>query len=498
MMSFLSRSERGVLVYVYKRSAKPRNETRAPGKKNDKGGPQKPPSQCIASRLLSLCLCFHNHHARSTRPSIGVGFQWNLVGHLSLRICPTCLPLSPFTMTTALQCTLDACLQQVIRQIDNNPADQFAACKSLCGAPVVSTPTPPVDVTTTISTTTVSYTDIVIELGTTTRTYESTITSYASLFATATEYTIMQVNTITTTTTTVQPTVQVQKRKAQKAQKARKVCRGKCGAHSSTSSTAPTSVSSTTSAAPEFPIAPNCPSLPEYSSACECIGAVSTTSVVTAPAGRSTTTVHETISITVPSTRVSSVTVGITTVIIRPETTTLATTVRTATASTTTVTTTAKVTTATGAAPSATQTGKFVIVGGPYDGQYLYRFFARSVALLTFTTDAAVALNVVVVRDGGSVHMASDPLWKMHLNTQTERSILTFFPPSQINLDQKPLVSCLINSLTGLLDCVSSDGHTTLIHASTVEPGLVTYIQMALPNATIPEGGIEVKLRLAF
>lgn len=40
-------------------------------------------------------------------------------------------------------CTINQCLQQVI---DQNPAEQFAACTDLFGAPVVSTSTPPIDV----------------------------------------------------------------------------------------------------------------------------------------------------------------------------------------------------------------------------------------------------------------------------------------------------------------------------------------------------------------
>ncbi len=43
---------------------------------------------------------------------------------------------------------LDQCLRQVVGQIDRNPAQQFAACTDLFGAPVISTSTPPIDVVT--------------------------------------------------------------------------------------------------------------------------------------------------------------------------------------------------------------------------------------------------------------------------------------------------------------------------------------------------------------
>ena len=89
-------------------------------------------------------------------------------------------------------CTLNQCLQQVVGQIDRNPAEQFAAWTELFGAPVISTSTPPIDVVIATATTTVSYTDIIVSPSTTYSTYESTLTSYANVLEVTTDYTTTQ------------------------------------------------------------------------------------------------------------------------------------------------------------------------------------------------------------------------------------------------------------------------------------------------------------------
>ncbi|OTB04158.1 hypothetical protein M426DRAFT_164247 [Hypoxylon sp. CI-4A] len=130
------------------------------------------------------------------------------------------------------------------------------------------------------------------------------------------------------------------------------------------SSAVPTSSSSV----PVIPIASNCPNLEDYSSACGCIDAVSTTSITSAPTPTSTLTVLTTSTVTIPSTSVSTVTVVITS-----DVTTLVTTTQTATQTTeaTLTETTTTVATATqsahlkitSATRSTTIVGRYITVG---------------------------------------------------------------------------------------------------------------------------------------
>ncbi len=334
-------------------------------------------------------------------------------------------------------CTLDQCLQQVVGQLGFNPAKQFAACTSLFGAPVVSTSTLPIEITT--SMTTVSYTDITISPSTTYSTYESTLTSYANILEVATDYTTTLLQTLTTTVIPTQPLKRDRK----------KVRRRRCKASSSKSSATPA--------------ATNCPSLQEFSSACACINAVSTTSVVTEPGA--TSTVYETVSTVIPSTIVSAVTVAVTTVIVKPATSTITSTLETAAIATTTATTT-------GAAP--TETGKLVIQGGPHDGAYVQ--WVSGAGLLSFTTNPDLATELAVVLTGGIPWVASQPITKMYLySTSTQYSPLAIFPSNQVS-GVVPTVTCSVSSSTGYLNCVSAVTGFKYMYQCGV------YVYMAPPN----------------
>jgi hypothetical protein len=366
-------------------------------------------------------------------------------------------------------CTLNQCLQQVVGQINHNPAEQFAACTDLFGTPVVSTSTPPIDVVTATATTTVSYTDIIVSLSTAYSTYESTVTSYANVLEVTTEYTTTLVDTITTT---IVPTL-VPKRRDGK-----KVRRGKCKP-SSTSSEASVAPSSTTSSAPLFPVASNCPSLEEYSSACACIDAVSTTSVVTEPAVASTSTVYETVSTVIPSTVVSAVTVAVTTVVVKPATSTITSTLKTAAVSTTTVT---------AASVSPTQTGKLVIKGGPRDGYYLQRNAANG--YLTFNASPDLGTDIAVVLAGGSPYLSSQPTAKLYLyNLAPTYGLLTFLTPAQATTSN-PTITCSVSSSTGYLNCSSSNGYYTIFQCA-------SYIYMAAPTWVF-SGCTAINLKLTY
>ncbi|KAK4450880.1 hypothetical protein QBC34DRAFT_459168 [Podospora aff. communis PSN243] len=76
-------------------------------------------------------------------------------------------------------CSFDACLQQVVGLLGDDPSSQFAACTDLFGSPTVSIFTPSIDVVFSTRTSTSSYTDIVVSLTTTTSTAEETVTSCA-------------------------------------------------------------------------------------------------------------------------------------------------------------------------------------------------------------------------------------------------------------------------------------------------------------------------------
>ncbi|KAK3689183.1 hypothetical protein B0T22DRAFT_168344 [Podospora appendiculata] len=211
----------------------------------------------------------------------------------------------PFN-TYSPACTVNVCLQQVVGSVDGNPLAQASACASMFGspAPVVSIVTPSVDVVFSTLTTTLGYTDIVVTPSTTTSIVQETVTSYAQVIDTITL--IASTRTATVTAQVTAPANTYLKKRGHK--KRGTACKAKTSSTSlpalpsSSSSSSSTPVVTSTSSAPLFPLASNCPSLDEYSSACACI-AVPSTSTTTLPASVSTSTVYETTSSAIASTR---------------------------------------------------------------------------------------------------------------------------------------------------------------------------------------------------
>ncbi|KAI1210454.1 uncharacterized protein F4807DRAFT_67144 [Annulohypoxylon truncatum] len=284
-------------------------------------------------------------------------------------------------------CVVSQCLRQVVGSIDGNPLAQYSACTSTFGAPVISTLTPSVEVVFSTLVDTVSYTDIVVSTSTTFSVYEAIITMSTDVPDTVTETTsttTTTTDTVTAATTTVTPI----KHKKRGGCKPRTTSSSLSFQFSSTSSFAPESSSlvpnnfsatysiypsistsssssgysfdpssfstttysstsdspstipTTSSSVPVIPIASYCSDLEEYSSACACIDAVSTTSIVTAPTPTSTSTILSTVSVSVPSVSVSLVTITVTSDVTTVETSTLTATQTTTDVLTETVTST--------------------------------------------------------------------------------------------------------------------------------------------------------------
>ncbi|KAL2126702.1 hypothetical protein VTI74DRAFT_380 [Chaetomium olivicolor] len=248
--------------------------------------------------------------------------------------------ISPFNAFSQL-CTTNQCLQQVIGRVDNNPLAQFNACTSIFGSPTATTVTMPAETVFSTTTLTMSYTDIIVPVSTASSTNYVTSTSYTQMLEIATEYSSTKtwmVNEVVTLQPTPTPKRALKRR-------------GKCGAKTSPS------ILTTSSAAP-YPIASNCPSLDEYSSACSCINAVSSTATVTVPAPDTTSVVTVTeSSIVQVTTSASVVTVIVPTTVVEPATSTITSTTTKLFETTITVTSTT--------APTPTATYKKEVIVDP-------------------------------------------------------------------------------------------------------------------------------------
>ncbi|KAI0900803.1 hypothetical protein F4806DRAFT_168431 [Annulohypoxylon nitens] len=270
-------------------------------------------------------------------------------------------------------CTISQCLQQVVGSIDGNPVARYSACISTFGAPLISTVTPSVEVAFSTLVDTVSYTDIVVSTSTTYSIYEAITTLYTDVPNTITKTTS---TTTTTADTVTAATVTPAKHKKRGGCKPRTTSTPfdihssytysvtpassssvpsnfssasysihpsipassssgnysltpssfSTATYSSTSDSSSVAPTTSSSSVPVIPIASYCSDLAEYSSACACIDAVGTTSIVTAPTPTSTSTIFSTVSVSVPSVFVSVVTVTVTSDVTVIETSTLTTT----------------------------------------------------------------------------------------------------------------------------------------------------------------------------
>ncbi|KAK3327452.1 hypothetical protein B0T19DRAFT_400319 [Cercophora scortea] len=296
-----------------------------------------------------------------------------------------------------------------------NPLSQASAWVAMFGAPVVSTVTPDVSVAFSTTTETVPYTYIVISVSTAFSTLQETVTSYTTLYETVTSFTATSVSTVSTVVTA---TAQPAKKKKRSHIKRGKVCKAKSSTSSalpsSSSSSAPVVISSapaitsTTSSAPLFTIAPSCGSQEEYSSACSCIGAVSRTSTVTAPAEVSTSTVTETTSAAVSSVSTSIVTVIRTSTVTAPA---LSVTLTAISAGIFLTTTTA---TSTTIAAAPTETSKIIVTNGANAGKYIYVLSSTN-AYANLNTGSAGAPLFTIPSGGGMLSLASNPSKQLYL-----------------------------------------------------------------------------------
>ncbi|KAK3685839.1 hypothetical protein B0T22DRAFT_518159 [Podospora appendiculata] len=328
---------------------------------------------------------------------------------------------------------------------------QASACVAMFGSPVVSTVNPAVSVAFSTTTETVPYTDIVISVSTTFSTSQETVTSYTTLYETVTSFTATSVSTVSTVVTAA-PQPAKKKRSHNKRGKvlsnssAAPAVISSAPAITSTSSSSAPAISSTTtsSAAPLFPIAPNCPSRDEYSSACACIGAVSSTSTVTAAAPVSTSTVTETTSTAVSSVSTSVVTVIRTSTVTAPvQATTL-----TATSAGLFLTTTTATSTTTPAA--ATQTAKVIVVGGASAGKYL--FFNGGYVQLT--TNAPSGETITIPSAGGPISLLSNPNKQLYLYLPGVSAGTLYFETATAAANNGDLLAiCTAAAGTGIITC---------------------------------------------
>ncbi|KAJ4290798.1 hypothetical protein N0V88_006548 [Collariella sp. IMI 366227] len=227
-------------------------------------------------------------------------------------------------------CVASPCLEQVIGHVDNRPIAQFEACASMFGAPATSTVYAAANIVFFTTTLTIPYTDIIVPVSTAFSTKTVTSTSYTEVLEVVTKYSSTRIATVTTV---VAPPTQPTKRAVRR--------RGKCGGPKTSSTTSSVSTTSSITPSGPTPVASGCLNVKQYSSACSCIYAVSSTAIVTEPASTSTSVVTITETSTIPVTSTSVITVVVSSTVVEPATSTVTSTLTTLFETTTTVTSTA-------------------------------------------------------------------------------------------------------------------------------------------------------------
>lgn len=377
-------------------------------------------------------------------------------------------------------CTVNSCLNQVIGSLENNPVVQYASCTSLYGSPAVSTVTLAADVALETTTSTLSYTDIIIEVSTTESTALETSTSYASLFETETAYTTTVTKTDQAITTSVwnHPNPNpVQKRDVRKKHRRRG-----CSAHpTSAVMVSSTQVSSVMPSATPLSSVPQsaCTDSAQLYSACSCINAISTVSLVTESASESTSTVHETISTTLTETSTSVVTIAITTVIVQPMTTTLVSTLQTGTTTTTT-------STATEISIAPIQTAKATF-NAERNNQRHFLVNANG----GVNHDLTLGTSIGWIVDGGSPYLEWNPAMTMWLRSVSITSGVVYFQTAEqarVNSDGVP-VTCSVDRATGVVSCLSGNGFSTFTMCG-------GWIYMTVPDWNSSQGCLGLTVRV--
>ncbi|KAI1079759.1 hypothetical protein F5B20DRAFT_580915 [Whalleya microplaca] len=233
--------------------------------------------------------------------------------------------------------------------------------------------------------------------------------------------------------------------------------------YSSASESTPESTSSTTSSSsssPVIPIASYCSNLAEYSSACACIDAVSTTSIVTAPSPTSISTVSSTVSTSIPSVSVSVITVVITVPVSSLATstqTTTQTTVSVVTETTTSIYTPTpsphlKITSSTNTA----RVGRYITLGTGNSGAPCLQWDSGNKGVSS-------AGNFTVV-DGVSWALRDSPLLTAyaHPTAAGTLSVVCFETAAAATSASDVAVTCGVGS-TGVLTCGATLGYDTFV-----------------------------------
>lgn len=375
-------------------------------------------------------------------------------------------------------CSYDACLQQVVGQVDGNPIAQFAACTARFGSPTLSTVTPSADIVYSTVTATSSYTDIVVTFITTTSTAQETVTSYTSVFETTTVYTTTFQSTVTETTDLPSMSVAPAKRDSPGSIQKRK----KRGCRPRSSSSLPiASASSTVSQAP-FPEATHCANLESYASACACINAAASASTVTGTASTVTSTIYTTASTRVESVVESVVTVVESTVIVQPATTTTTATLDTGTTSIATVTTTL-----TPIPP--TQTSYLVILDGPQAGKQAIVPPGNSPGNFVGWANTGLGTKIAVSVDPKIPSIGDLTLWLV--GASWDLSPMYFMTAARAATMAAPpvQVTCSFSTDDGTLSCSTTRGNTKFMTC-------FDRLCMALPSYT-SSSCTETRLKLS-
>ncbi|KAK4457566.1 hypothetical protein QBC42DRAFT_236080 [Cladorrhinum samala] len=347
------------------------------------------------------------------------------------------------------QCTLDQCLNQVVGNVDLNPAAQVSACVSLFGTPATVTLTNIPDVVFSTSTVTVPYTDIIISTSTAYSTVLEEATSYTEVPQTVTEFTATRVSTEIVEATP--PAVTFLRKRHAKVKK-----RGGCKPRSKPSTTSTEEPSTTSTEEPsttstEEPSttssASNCIDLEQYSSACSCIGAASdATQIVTLTDAAPTSLITETVASTGPA----SISTSVITVIVTETQTQLA----TATATTTLQTIKDSVETATSTVPATiAPTVTAIIRTNPLNrlvtvaGQYVQYDYGNT----------GVGAKFQVVASSGRVSLIDMPSYTLWLRTPTVNYGVLWVQPAESAGATDRAVTCVPDS-QGNLSCATADG----------------------------------------
>ncbi len=363
--------------------------------------------------------------------------------------------------------TLTPCLWQAAGHVNDDPAAQLSSCQSLFGFPQVATVTLAADPIFSTAIETSTYTDIIVATSTVYSTVEQVSTSYETAYATATEYTTTATETLTVTVSAAA----VSKRGV----KRRRGCKlGTTLSSAVPSETSASASSSETSASPSSS-ADACADLAVHSSACACLEPATVTSYYDAV----TSIIYATEPATVTSTSDTVITVAVTTVVVKPATTTLTSTLSTQTETTTTATATAT--------PAAPATFTLAMVDGANAGKSVVLVSSGATYTLSGTasgTAASLSLSA------GTLSLLSDSTYRAYIRlSTTSYGVIFLATQSYVSASAYtwlPL-TCTVDPSTLLASCSTTSGLNRFLSCG-------AYLYFANPTTT-PSGCFEVHLQ---